>query len=195
MNKAVFMQELREKLKSLPENEIDDILYDYEEHFSVGIEKGKSEEEIAESLGNPAKIARSYQAKTVIENVNNNPTPRNIFKGLVAILSLGFFNLVFVLGPYIGLMGGLIALFAGAVAMIATGLAIIVAPIVDVILPVFVTINIPPIAAILLGIGITALGVLFFIFNLYIGRKIFNGTMKYVDWNIDIIKKGMVRDE
>lgn len=50
MNKAEFIGNLRHELKGIPENEIDDILYDYEEHFQIGLSKGKTEEEIAMEL-------------------------------------------------------------------------------------------------------------------------------------------------
>lgn len=60
MTKDKFLQQLRHSLKKLSKEEVADILQDYEEHFAFGLEAGKSEEEIAASLGSPAQIAKSY---------------------------------------------------------------------------------------------------------------------------------------
>ena len=41
MNKEQFLRELSNQLRKLPEEERQDILFDYEEHFQFGIEEGK----------------------------------------------------------------------------------------------------------------------------------------------------------
>ncbi|MED3923350.1 DUF1700 domain-containing protein, partial [Priestia aryabhattai] len=46
MSKSKFLQQLNESLKPLSSKERADILQDYEEHFSIGLEEGKTEEEI-----------------------------------------------------------------------------------------------------------------------------------------------------
>ena len=53
MNRKEFIDKLKLYLQGMPESEIQDILSDYEEHFNIGISKGKSEEEIANELGEP----------------------------------------------------------------------------------------------------------------------------------------------
>jgi len=123
MNKSGFLESLRRELSSLPADEVEEILYDYEEHLNIGLEKGKSEKDIIKALGDPGKLGKSYRAISVIEEVNNNPTPSNMYKALLSVLSLGFFNIVFIVGPYMGLLGVLLAFFASAVAMILAGLA------------------------------------------------------------------------
>ncbi|MFD1206911.1 MULTISPECIES: DUF4097 family beta strand repeat-containing protein [Sporosarcina] len=57
MNENQFIYELEQALKRLPADERDDIILDIKEYFSNGREDGKSEEEIAASLGSPNKIA------------------------------------------------------------------------------------------------------------------------------------------
>ena len=51
MNKNEFMKELSRNLTNIPEEEIHDISIDYDEYFIIGVEKGRSEEDIALSLG------------------------------------------------------------------------------------------------------------------------------------------------
>lgn len=51
MNKIEYLKALKEALRDIDESVMEEIVSDYEEHFQVGIEKGKSEEEICEDLG------------------------------------------------------------------------------------------------------------------------------------------------
>ncbi|MDQ0880533.1 putative membrane protein [Peribacillus sp. V2I11] len=59
MNKEQFLKQLNASLTRLSLEEREDILQDYEEYFAIGMEKGKSEQEISTSLGNPNKFPRS----------------------------------------------------------------------------------------------------------------------------------------
>ena len=53
MNKQEFLAILRANLYGMDVNTVKDILYDYEEHFRIGLENNKTEEEISKALGNP----------------------------------------------------------------------------------------------------------------------------------------------
>ena len=58
MNKIEFLEILKDYLKKdFSENEINDILRDYEEYFVDGLIEGKSDMEIIEALGSPKAIA------------------------------------------------------------------------------------------------------------------------------------------
>lgn len=56
-------------LDKISEAERADILYDYEEHFMVGKENGKTEEEICLELGNPKEIANNYILNHINESI------------------------------------------------------------------------------------------------------------------------------
>ncbi|AOT71403.1 HAAS signaling domain-containing protein [Geosporobacter ferrireducens] len=189
MNKVDFLNVLKMELHKLPNEEVDEILYDYEEHFNVGLEKGKTEEEIIRSLGDPKNLAKAYKASAVIESAHANPTPSNVLKAVIAAVSLGFFNLIFVLGPFLGVVGVLAGLFAAAIGLIFGGIIGFVAPFAEIIFRGNFVNGVHPAAAFFLGIGITALGILFFLFDIYIGKMLFRGTVKYIKWNAEIIKK------
>ncbi len=60
MTKTEFLQELYNHLQPLSANERDEIIQDFEEHFSAGIENGKTEEQICAELGNPYTCALQY---------------------------------------------------------------------------------------------------------------------------------------
>ncbi|MDW7669072.1 MAG: DUF1700 domain-containing protein [Bacillota bacterium] len=50
------------KTKDVNKEEISEILEDFEEHFQIGLEEGRTEEEICESLGDPKEIAKNFES-------------------------------------------------------------------------------------------------------------------------------------
>lgn len=60
MNKEQFLSVLEQSLFRLPKADRDDILSDYEAHFTLGAANGKSEEQISAELGNPGELAQTY---------------------------------------------------------------------------------------------------------------------------------------
>lgn len=118
MRRHEFMRELSGELEVIAESERREILYDYEEHFSNGLAEGKTEEEIARSLGNPQDIAKEIMANYRVTKAQEDGSMRNMTKAVLATLSLGFINLVFVLGPLLGLIGTLFGFYCAALALI-----------------------------------------------------------------------------
>lgn len=60
MSKDEFLSRMERVLAPLAPHERIDILGDYVEHFRAGEESGKTAEEIAEALGDPEELARTY---------------------------------------------------------------------------------------------------------------------------------------
>ena len=72
MRKDDFLEILKDYLKkSFSEDEIMDILRDYEEYFIDGAIEGKSEMEIISGLGSPKEIAAALLAESNANNKNN----------------------------------------------------------------------------------------------------------------------------
>src|SRR5690625_1318210 len=113
MNEKQFLQQLKTALDKLPEAEREDILMDFEEHFSIGKEEGKTEEEIASALGSPQQIARELAAAYYLDQAEHTSSIGNVFRAAWATIGLGFFNLIIVLGPFIALVA---LVFSGWVA-------------------------------------------------------------------------------
>ena len=90
MTKIEFLQQLYNLLGILPADERDDIIADFEEHFSVGTSEGKSEEQICSELGDPKSCAAQYlndepkKADTVY-GAEKNGNPRYETKASVVI--------------------------------------------------------------------------------------------------------------
>ena len=100
MNKEQFLKQLEASLKRLSIEERQDILQDYEEYFAIGMEKGKSEQEISASLGNPKQIAKELLASYHLDMVEQTTSAGNILRAVWAVIGLGFFNILIVLGTF-----------------------------------------------------------------------------------------------
>ena len=187
MNKKEFLGRLSELIKDISEEEKKDILFDYEEHFRIGLEKGRKEEEIAASLGDPKIIAKQSRVSCILKEAEKTTSANNIMRAIFAAVGLGFFNLVIVLGPAIGLIGIIVALFAAAFAITISGAAILFGTLVG---PVFVwDIYIPFTAAVSipLGIGLTSLGLLSIIGAFYLTKFFYKLSIVYLKMNLQII--------
>ncbi len=191
MNRRDYIDQLKTYLQGLPIDEINDILSDYEEHFDIGISKGKSEEEISSELGNPREVASNYKTtyKPNSNRINTNAT--NISNDgarrlLIALLLIAF-NVIIILGPFLGLIGILIGVYAIGVSFIFAGIVIFF----GVPITVFSPIPTPSVlTSISFGIGFIALGILVIILSVYLTKGFYKLTRKYIDWNMDLINKG-----
>jgi len=187
MNKKEFLGILSELIKDIPEEEKKDILFDYEEHFRIGLEKGRKEEEIAVSLGDPKVIAKQSRAGCILKRAETTTSVSNIVRAIFAAVGLGFFNLVIVLGPAVGLIGILVALFASAFAITISGVAVLFGTLLG---PVFAWNVYIPFAAVVsipLGIGLTALGLLSLIGTFYLTKFFYKFSISYLKMNLQII--------
>ncbi|MDO4720238.1 MAG: DUF1700 domain-containing protein [Peptostreptococcaceae bacterium] len=194
MNQEQFMTRLRSLLSDLGSEVAADILYDYEEHFQIGKEKGKTEEEISRSLGAPEQIASQYRFEFAVKKAEESRRPHNLLMAIFAGVGLGFFNLVFVLGIYIGLLASALAMFFSAAMVFGSGLLLTVCAL----LPSapswlstpFVMENLwGRIAALLAGVGVTAAGILLLLLTVKLMELMYRGTLAYIKANIRIVKK------
>ena len=187
MNEKRFINELKKNLKRLSKEDRDEIIEDYEEHFAVGKKKKRKESEIAKSLGNPKHLAKQINADFFIKQAENKKSFTNIVRAIFATLGLGFFNLVFVLGIFLSLVGVLMGLYTISLGLVAGGLVSIIAPFIAPFSQ-YISMGTSPFVVIFLGIGFIALGVLTFIGNLYVTKGFYYVIIKYLKMNISIIK-------
>ena len=61
MNKTEYLNRLSTELGHMPYGDVKDIIKSIEEHFDEGLSEGRSEEEIAESLGDPKELAAEFK--------------------------------------------------------------------------------------------------------------------------------------
>lgn len=126
MNEQSFIREMQSALGGLPHEQREDILAEYRSHFFEGKERGKSEEDIAKSLGDPRAVSRSYLADYHFTAWRSPPPGQSVgtsithlFRAVLVTLSLLFFNFFFMLVPVL-----MYCAFLG-VAWILVGIALV----------------------------------------------------------------------
>jgi uncharacterized membrane protein len=192
MTREAFVAELARSLGRMPEKDRREILYDYEEHFRMGLADGKSEEEIARSLGNPRVLGKSFAIDAMLEAPASGTGVRagSVMRALFASLSLTIFNVIFVLGPMLGLVAVMIGLWAAAVSLPLAGLGAFLAPIAALIVPAYVSLAGMNAAFILFaGIGIAGLGLLAVIGMWKLSRLFVLMIAAYVRFNARIVTR------
>ncbi|MBN2882964.1 MAG: DUF1700 domain-containing protein [Clostridia bacterium] len=182
MNKKAFLNQLKMGLKGVPKADLDDILYDYEEHIDSALEKGKSEEEITSELGSPRKIAKQHKAEFYFNQADEKKTTGSAFKAIVAGIGLSFFNIIFVLPLIVCLYAALLSVFLGFVSVAASGLVVIVAGII------FLGF-LPALAVVFVGIGLTCLGILLSLGMAWLIKIVTLGIVSYGKANIGIVRR------
>ena len=189
MNKQEYLDILMSYLQGLPISELEDIFSDYEEHFRIGISKGKSEEEISKELGDPMEVANNY--KTIYgynnnQDMNNTSYSNNDTKKLLVTIGLIAFNIIVVAGPYLGLVGILLSFYGIGISIIIGGFAVLFSfP-----FSIFTPIPTPHIlTSISFGIGLLALGALGIILSVYLTKLLYQLTIKYIKWNSELINR------
>jgi uncharacterized membrane protein len=180
MDKVRFIHQIRVHLRDLPQEEIADIISDYEEHFRFGMQEGRTEEELAESLGNPDELAKEIRAVSLVKKAEDSTSTHDLLRAVVATIGLGLFNLIVVLVPFILLVVILLTIFlVGLSFVLGAPAALLYAP---------AGFGIHPVAAVAFVIGFMALGLLIIIGNYYLSRIFATMTVRYLKWNIAVIQ-------
>lgn len=182
MNKREFLNELASQLKKVPEHDRKEMLSDFEEHFELGMTNEKSEEEIAKDLGNPKLIAKDLLVDYMVSQAETDQSVKSMFQAVIATISLSFFNIIFLLGPIVAVIGVYLALSASAITLTLSPLVLIISLIfygpTDIVVEFF------------MGLILCSLGVLMSIAMIYVGKFLYKMILKYVKFNIRIVKGG-----
>ncbi|MCP3472853.1 DUF1700 domain-containing protein [Bradyrhizobium sp. CCGUVB1N3] len=97
MNRADFLRILRDGLAGLPREDVDDVLADYAAHFEDARASGRPEEEVAEALGEPRRLARELRAETGLRRWENHHSLQNSTAALLALGGLALVDVILLL--------------------------------------------------------------------------------------------------
>jgi uncharacterized membrane protein len=187
-NEQQYIRILRSRLEgTLPKDELDDIISDYSEHFTIGKANGRTDEELWRSLGSPEDVARELRVMHLVKKAEDDRSCRNIFHAVVATLGLGLFNLVFVLVPFIILVVMLLVIFILGVFITFSGLAAVVYSLLQILGFSTFSIWLSPLAGVFISIGMTTTGLLIVIGSYYLARFFSHVGIRYLKWNIRVI--------
>jgi len=183
MNKETFLTKLHAVLMKIPTSERQDILQDYEEYFTIGLLDGKSEEQIAASLGSPKMIGKELSAAYHLEKAETTVTIKNLMRAMWAVIGLGFFNLIIVLGPFGALVGIIVAGWI-------TGIGFTAAPLLILLNPILVP-GTFELFDLFSSLALCGLGLFITIGMLYATKAFMNGFIRYMKFNKKLVKGGL----
>lgn len=189
MDKEKFLELLEKNLLSVSKTEKEEILEDYIEHFRMGEENGKSEEEMCKALGDPVFLAKQYEALNIYEHAEKEQTLKSIVKAVASTLEFGLFNIFIVLIPFTVVMIILLALFTSA--FLITGISTFAA-----FYSIYAAVRygswffINPVAMIFISIGGIAFGLMFTIFDMYLAKNLYKLIIRYLKHNLKNLKGG-----
>ncbi|PIE93939.1 DUF1700 domain-containing protein [Bacillus fungorum] len=178
MNKEQFLRELSGHLRKLPEEERQDILYDYEEHFQFGLEEGKKEFEIVNGLGSPKAIAKEMLALYCFDEMKKDPSASNITRAVIAAIGLSLLNFIIALGPLVLIVSFIISIWIGGISSIVAPLLVVI----KVLTGTFLWIDL------FVSIAFVGVGLLLCIVAYYCTKGFKNLCLGYVNWNLKMIK-------
>lgn len=129
MTRNEFIKRLKAGLKGMPQADIDEIAADYEDHFAAGMAEGRSEEEVAAALGNPARLARELRFEAGFRNWESDRSPSSAWAAILAFMGLATIDILILLPVVLPIIGVVFGLFVAVVAcFIAGGFILIAGP-------------------------------------------------------------------
>lgn len=150
MNRQAFIDRLRLGLSGLPAQAVNEAVADYDAHFAEGEAAGRTEEEVAAALGDPARLARELRAEIGLKKWEETRNPTSAAGAIFAVLGLGAIDLLILLPILMAVGGTIFGFIVAAIGVfIAGGVVFAAGPFLD-----------PPggpAAALLGGIGLMAL--------------------------------------
>ncbi len=195
MQREEFLKKLEQLLRNMPEAERKDVLYDYQEHIQIAVENGLDEEKVIESLGTPETIAKQYRVKKYIDKAEATGSTTSVFRAILATVGLGFFNLIFILGPFLAVCGVLLGVGVSSIGVIIAGAGLILGGM----FPQLINgVNMQVVEAgmhgsitaglLFGGVGTMCLGSLMGLGTVGLTKGFMNMTIKYLRLNIHIIR-------
>ena len=180
ITKEQYMNELDQLLAIIPEAERREWLYDYYMHFEQAALNGQTEHEAALELGDPKMIANELLLVYRVNQAETNHSFSKLSRAVFATVSLGLFNVIFVLGPYIACIAILITLWVLPLTLAFAGGAILFETLA------YSTFTIPQ--AIALGLISVSITILLVIGLIALTKLFFKLTLKYLKFNTRIIR-------
>lgn len=185
MNKEAYLNELAQNLKTLPPEELTDIMVEFREHFEFAQLSGRSEAEVISKLGNPRLVAREVLTQSHIEKADKSPTLFSVTRAVMATVSLGLFNLIIVMLPFAASLLLIAGIFGFAIFLVIS--------------PIWLLIQNPSLMAffndIFLMLALVGGGLLILTGAIKFTRIYYNLVIRYLKYNLKVIKKDVTHIE
>ncbi len=116
-----FLNKLEKSLRYLNAQEKAEIVADYREHIEIGLEAGKSEQQIIDSLGEPKELAKMYNALGATQRAHESKGVKDTWQMLGAIVRYKVGVGILMASLYFTALSAMFALFATAIGIFAGG--------------------------------------------------------------------------
>jgi uncharacterized membrane protein len=190
-DKDGFLRDLARRLAELPQEQRAEMLADYEEHFRIGREKGKTDAEVAAALGTPRQIAAACLTDLRVSEAETargaGPKLRSLLRAVAATVGLGFFNALFVAVPFIIAVSVLMAVWAVAVSPVLAGITVFAAAVKEFGLQVVASVW--GLGHVFLSVGLVSFGTLAVLGVVLATRWFATVTVRYVRLNLELIAR------
>jgi len=115
MTRSEFLDRLRRGLGGMPQATVDDIVADYDTHFTDALAAGRSEADVAAALGDPTRLARELRAEVGMKHWETTKSPSSAASAVLAIVGLGAVDILILLPIFSTVVSALIGIFAAAI--------------------------------------------------------------------------------
>ncbi len=132
MTRQEFIARLRAGLAGAPEATKNDVVADYQAHFSEAAAAGRSEADVAAALGDPERLARELKAEAGLKRWEAERNPEAAAAAIFAVVGLGAIDVLVLLPVLVGVVSVMCALAIVVIAVFIGGaVMMIVGPFID----------------------------------------------------------------
>ena len=187
MNKTEYLNRLSNELGHMPYGDVKDIMQSIEEHFDAGVSEGRSEAEIAESLGDPKELANEFKDGAKFNQIMKKRNKVDNGRDGTGRIFVVVFNIFVGVAMWLVLLAAIIA----ALCILGVDLGIIGVIIASMIMGKITEFIIPFIFLLLTLICVA----IFLVVILILGIKYYGKGLKaYIRWNRHVWNYGLGED-
>ena len=187
MNKTEYLNRLSNELGHMPYGDVKDIMQSIEEHFDAGVSEGRSEAEIAESLGDPKELANEFKDGAKFNQIMKRRKKVDGGRDGTGRLFVVVFNIFVGVGMWLVLLAAIIA----ALCILGVDLGIIGVIVASIIMGKITEFLVPFIFLLLTLICVA----IFLVILLILGIKYYGKGLKaYIRWNRHVWNYGLGED-
>ena len=187
MNKTEYLNRLSNELGHMPYGDVKDIMQSIEEHFDAGVSEGRSEAEIAESLGDPKELANEFKDGAKFNQIMKKRKKVDNGRDGTGRIFVVIFNIFVGVAMWLVLLAAIIA----ALCILGVDLGIIGVIVASIIMGKITEFIVPFIFLLLTLICVA----IFLVVILILGIKYYGKGLKaYIRWNRHVWNYGLGED-
>ncbi|MFW0761450.1 HAAS signaling domain-containing protein [Staphylococcus cohnii] len=182
MTKNEFLKQLHRHLKHDSDAERQDILNEYETHFYSGLKEGKTEAQISKELGDPRTLAKEMNATAAVEKAADSKKFGDVGNAIFAVMGLSILNFFVILVPFIFVLSIVVSLIVTTISFVLSPILLLVKGF----LSGFENVLLFDVYAVGALFG---MGLMLFVITYLISKAFYLICVKYLKWNISVVKK------